>query len=99
LDPDSTVRSWKLKSETDLYEFKKVRKLFRETDLGQLLQKIFRIQSRSSPTSLSFSPDYSKFVVFSFKDRHVRVFTFATGKLLKKYDESLESATEKQGIF
>lgn len=59
---------------------------------------IFCIQSRSFPTSISFSPDYTMFVVFSFKDRHVRVFNFATGKLFKKYDETLENATEKQGM-
>lgn len=53
-------------------------------------------KSKSTPTSIVFSQDYSKFVAMSALDRQVRVFQFASGKLLKKYDESLKAATDLQ---
>lgn len=53
-------------------------------------------KSKSTPTSLIFSLDSSKFVATSAIDRQVRVFHFASGKLLKKYDESLKAAQEMQ---
>ncbi|TPX41199.1 hypothetical protein SeLEV6574_g06213 [Synchytrium endobioticum] len=48
------------------------------------------------PTSLNFSKDFSKFVTFGFGDRIVRIFNFATGKIVKKYDESLDAISEMQ---
>lgn len=48
------------------------------------------------PTSLSISPDGQKFVTFSFPDRKVRIFDFASGKLHRTYDESLDTITEMQ---
>ncbi|KAJ3195580.1 hypothetical protein HK101_011723 [Irineochytrium annulatum] len=61
-----------------------------ETDLYEFKK------SKTVPTSLNLSPDLSKFVTFGFDDRQVRVFNFYTGKLLRKYDESLTVMTEMQ---
>ncbi|CAG8462800.1 19824_t:CDS:2 [Racocetra fulgida] len=59
--------SFEYKSDTDLYEFKKV-----------------------------ISKDYQQFVTMSIDDRQVRVFRFSTGKLTRKYDESLAVMGEMQ---
>ncbi|KAJ3242477.1 hypothetical protein HDU81_003185 [Chytriomyces hyalinus] len=53
-------------------------------------------KSKSSPATLTLSPDGSKFVTFGFDDRQIRVFSFKSGKLLRKYDESLTVVTEMQ---
>ncbi|KZF26828.1 peptidyl-prolyl cis-trans isomerase-like protein [Xylona heveae TC161] len=53
-------------------------------------------KSKSVPTSITISPDGSRFATFSFPDRKVRVFDFATGKLYRTYDESLMTLTEMQ---
>jgi peptidylprolyl isomerase domain and WD repeat-containing protein 1 len=42
------------------------------------------------------SPTGQHFVTFGFGDRQIRLFNFRTGKLIKKYDESLESQSEIQ---
>nr|KAJ3417924.1 Peptidyl-prolyl cis-trans isomerase cyp15 [Polyrhizophydium stewartii] len=73
--PSPPAVAWELKSQTDLYEFKK---------------------AKTTPTCLEFSPDYSKFVTFGFDDRQVRIFNFRTGKLMRKYDESMSVASEMQ---
>lgn len=49
-------------------------------------------KTKSTPCSLVFSPDASKFVTLSTADRQIRIFDFASGKLLRKYDESLQAA-------
>lgn len=49
-------------------------------------------KAKSTPTSLEFSPDSSRFVTVSTADRQIRIFDFASGKLLRKYDESLQAA-------
>ncbi|KAJ2391672.1 Peptidyl-prolyl cis-trans isomerase cyp15, partial [Coemansia sp. RSA 2559] len=59
---------FKLKSQTDLYEFKK---------------------SKCVPNSLVFSPDFELFACTSITDSAIRVFRFSTGKLYRKYDESI----------
>jgi len=51
---------------------------------------------KTAPSSLTFSPDYTQFVTTSMGDRQVRVFSFAKGKLLRKYDESLGASQEMQ---
>ena len=61
-----------------------------ETDLYEFKK------CKSFPTSLQFSPDYTKFVTFGFSDRQIRIFQFNTGKLLRKYDESLTAITQMQ---
>lgn len=48
------------------------------------------------PSSLEFSPDGSRFATFSLPDRQIRVFDFRTGKLHRKYDESLAVAQDMQ---
>lgn len=53
-------------------------------------------KTKSVPTTLTFSPDYTQFVTTSMSDRQVRVFHFAKGKLLRKYDESLTAVLEMQ---
>jgi len=53
-------------------------------------------KNHTFPTTLQFSPDYSKFVTFGFNDRKLRVFKFRTGKLYRIYDESLEVVSEMQ---
>ncbi|KAJ9654949.1 Peptidyl-prolyl cis-trans isomerase cyp15 [Coniosporium apollinis] len=42
------------------------------------------------------SPTGSQFAIFSFPDRQVRVFDFASGKLHRTYDEFLATVTEMQ---
>jgi peptidylprolyl isomerase domain and WD repeat-containing protein 1 len=46
-------------------------------------------KSKSAPASITISPSGEQFATVSFPDRQVRVFDFATGKLYRKYDESL----------
>ncbi|KAF5382738.1 hypothetical protein D9615_002870 [Tricholomella constricta] len=61
-----------------------------ETDLYEFKK------SKSTPTCITLSPDSSSFVTFSLPDRQVRVFNFLTGKMTRKYDESLEAIQEMQ---
>ncbi|KAG0043987.1 Peptidyl-prolyl cis-trans isomerase cyp15 [Gryganskiella cystojenkinii] len=51
---------------------------------------------RSTATSLTFSQDFEKFATMSTKDRQVRVWKTRTGKMIRKYDESLEVINEMQ---
>lgn len=51
-------------------------------------------KTKSVPTSISFSPDFSRFVARSLPDRHLRVFDFATGKIMLRIDESLTANQE-----
>jgi peptidylprolyl isomerase domain and WD repeat-containing protein 1 len=51
---------------------------------------------KTVPTSLNLSADGSKFVTFGFEDRQIRVFDFKSGKLIRKYDESLGVVSEMQ---
>ena len=53
-------------------------------------------KSKSLPTSITISPSGSHFATFSFPDRQVRIFEFATGKLYRVYDESLTTITDMQ---
>ncbi|MCJ1457976.1 hypothetical protein MMC28_008345 [Mycoblastus sanguinarius] len=53
-------------------------------------------KAKSLPTSISISPSGSQFATFSFPDRKVRIFDFATGKLFRTYDESLTTITDMQ---
>ena len=50
------------------------------------------------PTSITFSQDGRQFVTMSFPDRQVRVFKFLTGKLFRKYDESIQVISEMQQV-
>lgn len=53
-------------------------------------------KAKSTPTSLTISPNGSQFVTISFPDRKVRIFDFSTGKLYRTYDESLQIIEEMQ---
>ncbi|KAJ2781869.1 Peptidyl-prolyl cis-trans isomerase cyp15 [Coemansia interrupta] len=64
-----------LKSQTDLYEFKK---------------------NKYTPTSMTLSPDNELFVCTSPANTVICVFKFASGKLYRKYDESIEACNAIQ---
>ena len=53
-------------------------------------------KAKSLPASITISPSGAQFATFSFPDRKVRVFDFATGKLYRTYDESIATITEMQ---
>ncbi|KAI9145218.1 peptidyl-prolyl cis-trans isomerase cyp15 [Paraphysoderma sedebokerense] len=53
-------------------------------------------KSKSKPTCLAISPDCQYFVTYGISDRQVRIFKFASGKLIRKYDESLGIVSEMQ---
>ncbi|KAJ3976946.1 peptidyl-prolyl cis-trans isomerase [Lentinula raphanica] len=67
-----------------MWEFKS------ETDLYEFKK------SKSTPTCITLSPNSSSFVTFSLPDRQIRIFSFLTGKLTRKYDESLTAIQEMQ---
>ncbi|KAI9465600.1 hypothetical protein BJY52DRAFT_1245051 [Lactarius psammicola] len=53
-------------------------------------------KSASTPTCITLSPDSLSFVTFSLPDRQIRIFSFLTGKMMRKYDESLAAIQEMQ---
>ncbi|KAI0346034.1 peptidyl-prolyl cis-trans isomerase [Trametopsis cervina] len=53
-------------------------------------------KSKSIPTCITLSPDSSSFVTFSLPDRQIRVFSTLSGKLTRRYDESLAAIQEMQ---
>ncbi|KAL8897205.1 MAG: hypothetical protein Q9207_007326 [Kuettlingeria erythrocarpa] len=53
-------------------------------------------KAKSPPASIVISPSGTQFATFSFPDRRVRVFDFATGKLYRSYDESIDTITDMQ---
>ncbi|KAH9179134.1 hypothetical protein EDB89DRAFT_2111335 [Lactarius sanguifluus] len=53
-------------------------------------------KSASTPTCITLSPDSLSFVTFSLPDRQIRIFSFLTGKMTRKYDESLAAIQEMQ---
>ncbi|KAH7077345.1 hypothetical protein FB567DRAFT_535071, partial [Paraphoma chrysanthemicola] len=53
-------------------------------------------KSKCVPSSLTISPSGKQFATFSFPDRKIRIFEFATGKLYRTYDESIETITSMQ---
>ena len=53
-------------------------------------------KSKSPPSSIVISPSGIHFATFSFPDRRVRVFDFASGKLHRSYDESIATITDMQ---
>jgi peptidylprolyl isomerase domain and WD repeat-containing protein 1 len=100
--PKNLPGLWSYKSATDLYEFKKVCFVLVET-LHLLTEVVFFFffffslsQSKSTPTCISISPDSTSFVTFSLPDRQIRVFSVLSGKLTRKYDESLAAIQEMQ---
>ncbi|KAI0059530.1 hypothetical protein BV25DRAFT_1828764 [Artomyces pyxidatus] len=61
-----------------------------ETDLYEFKK------SKSIPTCITLSSDSASFVTFSLPDRQIRVFSFLSGKMTRKYDESLSAIQEMQ---
>lgn len=53
-------------------------------------------KAKSVPCTLNMSPTGAQFATYSFPDRKVRVFDFASGKLYRTYDESITTITEMQ---
>ncbi|KAF2221820.1 peptidyl-prolyl cis-trans isomerase cypE [Elsinoe ampelina] len=53
-------------------------------------------KAKSSPSSITISPSGEYFAAFSFPDRKIRLFEFASGKLYRTYDESISTITEMQ---
>lgn len=53
-------------------------------------------KSKTIPCSLVLSSSGHQFATFSFPDRKVRVFDFASAKLYRTYDESISTLTEMQ---
>ncbi|KIX00298.1 uncharacterized protein Z518_10437 [Rhinocladiella mackenziei CBS 650.93] len=53
-------------------------------------------KAKSAPCSITISPSGYHFATMSFPDRKVRVFDFASGKLYRSYDESIETITAMQ---
>lgn len=53
-------------------------------------------KAKSLPASITMSPTGEQFAIYSFPDRKVRVFDFASGKLYRTYDESLDTVTTMQ---
>ncbi|CAH7683899.1 hypothetical protein BY996DRAFT_4577369 [Phakopsora pachyrhizi] len=68
---------WTLKSQTDLYHFKK---------------------SKSVPTSIAISEKGTHFATTTLNsaEHSICVFNFVTGKLMRKYDESITAISEMQ---
>ncbi|KAF1914901.1 peptidyl-prolyl cis-trans isomeras-like protein [Ampelomyces quisqualis] len=53
-------------------------------------------KSKCVPSSIIISPTGKQFATYSFPDRQIRIFEFATGKLYRTYDESVETITTMQ---
>ncbi|ORY62263.1 uncharacterized protein BCR38DRAFT_371973 [Pseudomassariella vexata] len=53
-------------------------------------------KAKSVPVSLTISPSGHQFVTLSMPDRKIRIFEFATAKLYRTYDESLQVIEEMQ---
>lgn len=96
--PTNVPGLWSFKSQTDLYEFKKVSpRLSSRPHLWSTPPDVkFYFQSKSTPTCITLSPDSTSFITFSLPDRQIRIFSFLTGKMTRKYDESLAAIQEMQ---
>jgi len=53
-------------------------------------------KAKSVPSSITISPTGTQFATYSFPDRKVRIFDFASGKLYRMYDEAVTTITEMQ---
>lgn len=53
-------------------------------------------KAKCVPASITISPTGKQFATYSFPDRKIRIFDFATGKLYRTYDESIETITSMQ---
>ncbi|KAG9253270.1 cyclophilin-type peptidyl-prolyl cis-trans isomerase [Emericellopsis atlantica] len=55
-------------------------------------------KAKAVPSCLSVSPDGRLLAIFSLPDRRLRIFDFASAKLHRTYDESLQAAEELQQV-
>ncbi|KAH0494063.1 hypothetical protein TgHK011_000697 [Trichoderma gracile] len=55
-------------------------------------------KAKSVPTCLTISPNGKSLATFSLPDRKIRIFDFATAKLHRTYDESLQVAEDMQRV-
>jgi peptidylprolyl isomerase domain and WD repeat-containing protein 1 len=53
-------------------------------------------KAKSVPSQITISPTGRQWSCMSFPDRKIRIFDFATGKLYRTYDESLQTIEEMQ---
>ncbi|CCJ30576.1 unnamed protein product, partial [Pneumocystis jirovecii] len=87
-DESGTIEYWEpdsqYKKPRDVFQFKS------DTDLYEFKK------SKSIPTSITISPDGKKFSTISFPDQQIRIFVFKTGKMIRKYDESLNMFNKLQ---
>ena len=83
-DEAGTVEYWSPRPERDFEKPEAVFEFKSDTGLFE-----FR-KSRSVPTSLTVSPTQEAFATYSYPDRQIRVFDFASARLTRTYDESLK---------
>ncbi|KJZ76658.1 hypothetical protein HIM_03994 [Hirsutella minnesotensis 3608] len=87
-DENGMVEYWrpsgKYEKPDNVFEFKSSTNLFD-----------FR-KAKSVPSCLTISPNGKSLAAISFPDRKIRLFDFATGKLHRTYDESLQAVEEMQ---
>ncbi|CEH19448.1 peptidyl-prolyl cis-trans isomerase [Ceraceosorus bombacis] len=89
-DTSGMVEYWSPKEPYSLPKHSNLWQYKSQTDLFDFKK------SKSVPATLTFSLDFSRFITLSPADRQVRLFDFASGKLLQKYDESLAAQQERQ---
>ncbi|KAL7267971.1 Peptidyl-prolyl cis-trans isomerase cyp15 [Rhizina undulata] len=89
-DESGMVEYWSPRPERDFEKPDNVFKFKSDTGLFEFKK------SKSIPTSLTISPTSESFATFSAPDRQVRVFDFPSGRLHRKYDESLTTITTMQ---
>ncbi|EJC97808.1 peptidyl-prolyl cis-trans isomerase [Fomitiporia mediterranea MF3/22] len=53
-------------------------------------------KAKATTTCIVLSPDNNSFVTFSLPDRQIRIFSFISGKLTRRYDESLGAIQDMQ---
>lgn len=80
---------WEMKLDTDLYDFVK-------SGAGRNGSSATSNSAKPHPDCITFDPSYEHFATFGLYDRQVRLFKFSTGKMLRKYDESISMATKQR---
>ncbi|KAL7009101.1 Peptidyl-prolyl cis-trans isomerase cyp15 [Cystobasidiomycetes sp. EMM_F5] len=90
-DDKGMVEYWSPREPFELAEVPGMWKYKSDTDLYEFKK------TKSLPNSITISPSGSHFVTTSLlTDRHIRIFSFLTGKLYRKYDETLTAIQELQ---
>lgn len=89
-DESGMVEYWSPRPERDFAKPDEVFDLKSGTGLFEFKK------AKTVPTSLTISPTMESWVTFSYPDRQIRVFDFASAKRTKQYDESLTTLTTIQ---